>query len=167
MTFAPTKTLPAGSPDRQDDVAAPAAGASQRDDGFSLTEIMVAVFIMGLLATVVLINVLPARDTAMIQKARSDIATLETALEQYRLDMLDYPDGNDGLAALVSEPADTRNAERYRPGGYVSRLPQDPWGNAYQYAYPGERARIEIYSLGADGRPGGEELNADIGNWQQ
>lgn len=144
-----------------------ATPSKAKDDGFSLTEIMVAVFIMGLLATVVLINVLPARDSAMIQKARADIATLESALEQYRLDMLDYPDASSGLSALTSLPPNARNGDRYRTGGYVSRLPEDPWGNAYQYAYPGERSRVEVYSLGADGRPGGDELNADIGNWQR
>lgn len=139
------------------------------EEGFSLTEIMVAVFIMGLLATVVLINVLPARDTAMVSKAKTDIRAFEAALEQYRLDMLDYPSTEQGLEALIEPPTNSERAERYRQGGYLTRsaLPKDPWGNEYQYQYPGEHARVDIYSLGADGRPGGEELNADVGNWEE
>jgi general secretion pathway protein G len=138
------------------------------EEGFSLTEIMVAVFIMGLLATVVLINVLPARDTAMVQKARTDIRALESALQQYRLDMLDYPTTDQGLEALISLPSGVGQAARYRDGGYLTRtkLPVDPWGNPYEYQYPGEHGRFDIYSLGSDGRPGGEELAADVGNWE-
>lgn len=138
------------------------------EEGFSLTEIMVAVFIMGLLATVVLINVLPARDTAMVQKAKTDIRTLESALQQYRLDMLDYPTSDQGLQALITQPSGAAQSARYREDGYLSRskLPVDPWGNPYQYQYPGEHGRFDLFSLGADGRPDGEELNADIGNWE-
>ena len=144
------------------------AAMKKGEEGFSLTEIMVAVFIMGLLATVVLINVLPARDSAMVQKAKTDIRSFESALEQYRLDMLDYPENRVGLQALIDEPTNAEQAGRYREGGYLTRvsLPKDPWGNDYQYRYPGENSRVDIFSLGADGRPGGEDLNADIGNWE-
>lgn len=136
------------------------------DAGFTLTELMVSIFIIGLLATVVLINVLPAMDTSRVEKARADIATLESALEQYRLDMARYPSSEDGLQALIEAPAGADNIERYRDGGYVRRLPEDPWGNPYQYALPGERGRsFDLYSMGADGEVGGEELDADIGNW--
>ncbi len=141
----------------------------KNDDGFSLTEIMVAVFIMGLLATVVLINVLPARDSAMVQKAQTDIRTFESALEQYRLDMLDYPSNEQGLEALIREPTSGNQTSRYRTGGYLTRgsIPNDPWGNPYQYRFPGENGRVDIFSFGADGRPGGEDLDADIGNWEE
>ncbi|MAI89693.1 type II secretion system major pseudopilin GspG [Ponticaulis sp.] len=137
------------------------------DEGFSLTEIMVAVFIMGLLATVVMINVLPSRDRAMVQKARTDILALETALYEYNSDMLEFPSSQQGLEALVEVPNGVNREEMYRDGGYLLRrqIPEDPWGNPYQYRYPGENGRIDVYSLGADGRPGGEDLNADIGNW--
>lgn len=137
------------------------------EEGFSLTEIMVAVFIMGLLATVVMINVLPSRDRAMVQKARTDIQALETALYEYNSDMLTFPTTEQGLEALVEAPTGLNRAELYRQGGYLlrSEIPADPWGNPYQYRNPGERGRIDIFSLGADGRPGGEDLNADVGNW--
>ena len=87
----------------------------------------------------------------------------EQALDAYRLDMREYPSTEDGLQALVEAP---RGAENYREGGYVRRLPDDPWGNPYQYAYPGQHGMLDIWSLGRDGREGGEELDADIGNWQ-
>ncbi|MDM7984395.1 MAG: type II secretion system major pseudopilin GspG [Maricaulis sp.] len=131
--------------------------------GFSLTEIMISVVIMGLLGTVVVLNVLPLREQASVQKARADIATLEQALDAYRLDMRRYPTVEEGLDALVNAP---RDAENYREGGYIRRLPNDPWDNPYQYVYPGENGVFDIYSLGADGREGGEDNDADIGNWQ-
>ncbi len=131
--------------------------------GFSLLEIMIAVVIIGIMGTIVLLNVLPAQDQAMLQKARTDIATLEQALDAYRLDMREYPSSEQGLQALVEAP---RDASNFREGGYVRRLQDDPWGNPYQYAYPGQHGMIDIYSLGADGREGGEGLNADIGNWE-
>jgi general secretion pathway protein G len=131
--------------------------------GFSLTEIMISVVIMGLLGTVVVLNVLPLREQASVQKARADIATLEQALDAYRLDMRRYPTVEEGLDALVNAP---RDADNYREGGYIRRLPNDPWDNPYQYVYPGENGVFDIYSLGADGREGGEDNDADIGNWQ-
>lgn len=134
--------------------------------GFSLIELMVVVVIIGLLATVVVINVLPSRDQAMVEKARADVSVLETALETYRLDNLAYPTAAQGLQALTSAPADLARPERYRQGGYVRRLPTDPWGAAYQYRRPGRDGRaFDIYSLGADGREGGEGYDADVGNW--
>ncbi|OLF71065.1 type II secretion system protein GspG [Maricaulis sp. W15] len=133
--------------------------------GFSLLEIMIAVVIIGIMGTIVLLNVLPAQDQAMLQKARTDIATLEQALDAYRLDMREYPSSEAGLQALVAPPRGV-DAARYRTGGYVRRLQDDPWGNPYQYVYPGQHGMMDIYSLGADGREGGEGLDADIGNWQ-
>jgi general secretion pathway protein G len=128
----------------------------RRDDGesgFTLVELMVVIVIIGLLATVVIINVLPATDKAAITKAKADVATLEQGVEMYRLNKLRYPNGSEGLQAVTAE-------------GYVKRLPKDPWGNAYRYAQPGRDGRqFDIYSYGADGREGGEGQDADIGNW--
>ena len=135
--------------------------------GFTLVEVMVVVVIIGLLATVVVINVLPAQDRAMVEKAGADIAVLEQAVETYRLDNLTFPRTEDGLQALVAPPASLNRPERYRQGGYVRRLPEDPWGNPYQYRQPGRDNRpFEIISLGADGQEGGEGNDADISNWR-
>jgi len=133
--------------------------------GFSLIEVMVTIVIIGLLSTVVLINVLPSRDKAMVEKAKTDIAVLEQAVDTFKLETLTYPRTEDGLDALVSAPASLTNADRFREGGYIRRLPEDPWGNAYRYSYPGRAAAFDVYSFGADGQPGGEGLDADIGNW--
>jgi general secretion pathway protein G len=130
------------------------------EEGFTLVELMVVVVIIGLLATVVMINVLPSQDRAMATKARADIATLEQAMEMYRLDNLSYPPGND-LKALVAPPTGSQGG-RFRPGGYVKSLPTDPWGRPYQLAVPGRSGAFDVYSLGADGAPGGEGENADI-----
>ncbi len=133
--------------------------------GFSLVELMVVIVILGLLSTFVALNVLPNQERAMTEKAKADVARLQQALEMYKLDMLSYPNLEQGLEALVSQPADLNRPERYRQGGYVRSLPEDPWGNPYQYVYPGERGDFDVYSLGADGRIGGEGKDADIGNW--
>jgi len=139
-------------------------GAQQA--GFSLVELMVVVFIMGLLATLIIVNVAPVGDRSRISKARSDIASLESALEQYSLDLYNYPSADQGLAALSSPPQGVDLA-LYRQGGYIRRVQMDPWGNPYQYQIPGTRSggRYDIFSLGADGQPGGEGPDADIGNW--
>lgn len=131
-------------------------------NGFTLVELMVVIFIIGLLATVVIINVLPSQDRAMTTKAQADISILGQALEQYRLDNLTYPSGSDGLNALVSAPAGLAQPARYRRGGYIQRLPDDPWGRPYQYQNPGPDGGPAVFSLGADGAPGGEDENADI-----
>ncbi|MDQ3471990.1 MAG: type II secretion system major pseudopilin GspG [Pseudomonadota bacterium] len=128
--------------------------------GFTLVELMVVIVIIGLLATVVMVNVMPSQDKAMATKAKADIATLEQAMEMYRLDNLTYPSGSDGLNALVSPPAGQGGSSR--PGGYVRSLPTDPWGRPYQLAVPGRAGPFEVYSLGADGAPGGEGEDADI-----
>ncbi|WP_373489132.1 type II secretion system major pseudopilin GspG [Blastomonas sp.] len=130
--------------------------------GFTLVELMVVIFIIGLLATVVVINVLPSQDRAMTEKARSDIATLSQALEMYRLDNLTYPNSSEGLNALTAPPPTLTQPGRYRSGGYIKKLPQDPWGRPYQYISPGQTGAFDLYSLGADGAPGGGNENADI-----
>jgi general secretion pathway protein G len=135
--------------------------------GFTLVELMVVIVIIGLLATVVAINVLPSQDRAMVGKARADISTLEQAIETYRLDNLVFPDDRQGLQALVSAPAGLARPERYRQGGYVRRLPEDPWGNPYQYRRSSAHGgQFDVFSYGADGKEGGEGNDADLGNWQ-
>lgn len=133
----------------------------QQEDGFSLIELMVVIVIIGLLTTVVVINVLPSQDRAMVEKARADVRLLEQAVEMYRMDTLKYPTLEEGIDVLINAP----KSASFRSEGYIKSLPTDPWGNAYQYLYPGERGKFDIFSYGADGRPGGEGLNADIGNW--
>ena len=139
-------------------------GVSNRA-GFTLVEMMVVVVILGLLATVVAINVLPSRDQAMVTKAQADIATLEQAVETYRLDNLDFPAD---LQSLVTAPAGLPNPDRYRQGGYVRRLPEDPWGQPSQYRRPSAHGgQFDIYSYGADRKEGGEGDDADLGNWRR
>ncbi|MCI4645402.1 MAG: type II secretion system major pseudopilin GspG [Hyphomonadaceae bacterium] len=135
------------------------------ESGFTLTELMVTVFIMGLLATVVLVNVIGNVDTSRVQKARADIALLESSLDRYRLQMFNYPSTEQGLEALVTMPSGA-NAGNFPADGFIRRLPLDPWGNPYQYENPGQFGPIDIYSYGADGQLGGEDLDADIGNWE-
>ncbi|WP_445949295.1 type II secretion system major pseudopilin GspG, partial [Sphingorhabdus sp.] len=127
-------------------------------NGFTLVEMMVTLFILALLTTIVAINVLPNQDKAMVQKAKADIAVLGQALETYRLDNLTYPDVGAGLQALVTPPT----ASGMRTEGYIKKLPMDPWNRPYQYSMPGKNGAFDIYSLGADGAPGGENENADI-----
>jgi general secretion pathway protein G len=134
----------------------------ESEDGFTLIELLVVIVIIGLLGTIVAINVFGALGTSNVAKAKADIATLESALEQYRLDNLTYPSTSDGLNSLMSPPAGLAQPERYRQGGYIKKLPNDPWGQAYQYAAPGRKGAFDIYSLGADKQTGGEGENADI-----
>ena len=136
-----------------------------RRNGFTLVELMVVIVIIGLLATIVALNVLPSGDTARIQKAKADIATIENGLELYRLQLGSYPTTAQGLAALTAAPAGV-DAARYQRGGYIKRLPDDPWSRPYQYASPGQHGEVDVWTLGADGKEGGEGINADIGSWQ-
>lgn len=141
-----------------------AARKRRKRQGFTLVELMVVIVIIGLLATVVAINVLPSQDRAMVGKAKADISVLEQAIETYRLDNLTFPED---LNALVTAPANLAQPERYRQGGYVRRLPEDPWGNPYQYRRQSAHGgQFDVYSLGADGKEGGEGNDADLGNWQ-
>lgn len=140
--------------------------AQRGEEGFTLVELMVVIVILGLLATIVAINVLPATGKANTEKAKADIATIEQALEMYRLDNFTYPSSTDGLQALVGPPPGMAQPQRYRQGGYIKRLPNDPWGNPYRYTFPGQHGAFDVFSYGADNKEGGEGENADLGNWQ-
>ena len=136
-----------------------------REGGFTLIEIMVVVIIIGLLAAVIVPQVVDKVDQAKMTRAKSDIQALEAALTMFRLDNSRYPTTDQGLSALVTQPTDPA-IRHWRPGGYVPRLSKDPWGNDYQYTSPGTHSKdYDLYSLGADGQPGGEGVDADIGNW--
>lgn len=137
--------------------------ATKKERGFTLLEIMVVVVILGILASVVVPNLLGNKEKADQQKAITDIVSLENALDMYKLDNSVYPTTDQGLEALVSEP--NPKPRNYRDGGYIRRLPNDPWGNPYQYLSPGEHSTIDLFTLGADGQEGGEGVAADVGNW--
>ena len=134
-----------------------------KEAGFSLVELLVTVSIMALLATAVVISVGPVLGKSRIDRARSDIAALESGLEQYSFDMFNYPGADSGLAALKTPPSGDK-ADQYRPGGYIKRIQQDPWGNDYHYTVPGLRSgsAYDVFSAGPDGEPGNDD---DIGNW--
>lgn len=138
---------------------------ARRSRGFTLIEIMVVVVILAILAAAVVPRIMDRPDEARITKARQDIRVLESALELYRLDNFNYPSTQQGLEALVQQPSGDPPARNWKSGGYIKSLPKDPWGNDYQYLSPGTRGEIDIYSLGSDGRPGGTDSAADIGNW--
>ena len=135
--------------------------------GFSFIEILVVLVIMGLLISVVAPTVLNSADDARIQKAQADFKSIETALKIYRLDNFVYPSTEQGLEALVSPSTLAPEPRNFKRGGYLSELPLDPWGRPYLYLSPGEYRETDIYSLGSDGLPGGENQNADIGNWKE
>ena len=133
--------------------------------GFTLIEVMVVVIILGILAAVVVPRVMDRPQEARITKAKQDIRALKSALDLYKLDNYRYPSTDQGLEALVEKPSGTPEPRNWKSGGYMDRLPKDPWGNPYQYLNPGTHGEVDVYSLGADGRPGGEGPDADIGNW--
>lgn len=138
-----------------------------RQQGFTLIEIMVVVVILGILAAVVVPRVMDRPDQARLSKAQNDIRAIESALNLYRLDNFDYPTTEQGLRALVTRPTGSDAPRNWRAGGYLDRLQKDPWGNDYQYMRPGRDSReFDLFSTGADGRPGGTGSAADIGNWE-
>jgi len=133
--------------------------------GFTLIEIMVVVVILGILAAVVVPNIMGRPDDARITKAKQDIRVLESQLNLYKLDNYSYPTTQQGLESLVTKPAGDPEPRNYKSGGYIKSLPKDPWGNPYQYLQPGTRGELDLFSLGADNQPGGEGPAGDIGNW--
>lgn len=138
---------------------------SSGQQGFTLLEILIVVAIIAILAAVVAPKIIGRVDDAQISKVKSDVNALESALDLYRLDNFQYPSTDQGLEALVEKPSGDPEPRNWKSGGYIKRLEQDPWGNNYQYLYPGEHGEVDIYSLGEDGQPGGEGLAADVGNW--
>ena len=135
--------------------------------GFTLIEIMVVVVIISVLIGLVAPNILGRVDEARVTAAQTDIATIEQALEMYRLDNYRYPTTDQGLQALVEKPSVSPQAKNWNPEGYLkkNKLPKDPWSGDYLYLSPGTNGPFDLYSLGADGREGGEGYDADIGNW--
>ena len=137
-----------------------------RRSGFTLIEIMVVVVILAILAALIVPKVMSRPDEARVIAAQQDVAAILQALKLYRLDNLRYPTTEQGLAALVARPTLAPVPPNWKAGGYLERLPKDPWGNAYQYLNPGVRGEIDVFSLGADGAPGGDGFDADIGSWR-
>ena len=132
--------------------------------GFTLLEIIVVVAIIAILASYIAPKVAGRVDDARISKAKSDIRVLESSLEMYKLDNFSYPSSEQGLEALINKPSGD-NSKNWREGGYIKKLNKDPWGNDYQYRFPGDNGEFDVYSLGADASPGGDGEAADIGNW--
>lgn len=126
---------------------------------------MVVVIILGILAALVVPNVIGRTDEARVTAAKQDLNTILQALKLYRMDNFRYPTTDQGLAALYAPPQTEPMPRNWKPGGYLERLPKDPWGNGYQYRSPGVHGEVEVFSFGADGKPGGEGGDADIGSW--
>lgn len=135
------------------------------DAGFSLIELMVVVVILSILAVVIVPRVIDRPDQARIARVKSDLAALSAAVNLYRLDNFIYPTTEQGLEALVQAPSVAPLAPNFSAGGYIDRIPKDPWGHKYQYLSPGVHGAFDILSYGADGVAGGSGINADIGTW--
>lgn len=138
---------------------------SQKQSGFTLMEILIVVVIISILAISVVPQFLDQPDNARIAATKADIRNIETSLSMYKMDNFNYPSTSQGLQALVQKPSGSPEAKNWKPGGYIVKLQNDQWGNPYQYLNPGNHGAIDIYSFGADGQPGGDGVNADIGNW--
>jgi len=130
--------------------------------GFTLIEIMVVVVILGILAALVAPNVIGRIGDAQSNAAKADIRAIESAMKLYRMDNFKYPTTDQGIDALVQRPADAKN---WPTGGYLDKMPKDPWGEPYRYLSPGQNGEIDVFTLGADNAPGGEGVDADVGNW--
>ncbi len=135
---------------------------TRNQGGFTLLEIMVVIVILGVLSAMIVPNLLGNKEKADKQKVVSDVIALENAMDMYKLDNSRYPTTDQGLEALVSKPDGSPEPRNYREDGYIKRLPEDPWGNAYLLTSPGEHGKIDIFSTGLDGEEGTDD---DIGNW--
>jgi general secretion pathway protein G len=133
--------------------------------GFTLIEVMIVIVILGVLAALIVPKVMGRPDEARMAAARQDIFTIMQSLKLYKLDNRRYPTTEQGLAALVQKPSQAPLPQNWSAGGYLERLPNDPWGQPYQYLNPGLHGEIDVMSFGADGQPGGQGVDADIGNW--
>ncbi|MHB1677361.1 MAG: type II secretion system major pseudopilin GspG [Sulfuriferula sp.] len=134
--------------------------------GFTLIEVMVVILILGILAALIVPKIMSRPDEARRVAAKQDIGAIMQALKLYRLDNLIYPTTEQGLQALVKKPDTAPIPGNWKSNGYLERLPQDPWGNPYQYLNPGVHGKIDVFSLGADGTQGGKDNDADIGSWE-
>ena len=146
------------------EVRRPTARGARRARGFTLIELLVVLVIIGVLAALIVPNVLSRADEARVTAAKTDVNNLMQALKLYRLDNQRYPSAEQGLQALVAKPRAGPAPANWKP--YLEKLPNDPWGHPYQYVNPGVKGEVDVFSFGADGRSGGEGNDADVGSWQ-
>lgn len=137
-----------------------------QQQGFTLIEIMVVIVILGILGAMIVPNILGRTEETRITAAKGDIRAIGNALDLYRLDNFNYPSTDQGLEALVTKPSGFPEPKNWNPDGYLPKLPADPWGNPYQYISPGSHGHYDLYSLGADGKEGGEDDGKDILSWE-
>ena len=139
----------------------PMPSLRRSERGLTLIEVMIVVVILGIIATITVVQLSDEPDRARVAKAKTDMRSIETALELYRLDNYSYPAGDQGLHALVAPRSGGLSSS-----GYMKKVPLDPWNNEYVYQFPGDHGPFDLYSLGRDGSEGGEGVDAEIGNWQ-
>lgn len=139
---------------------------NRKQQGFSLIELVVVIVILGILASLVAPQIMGNVDKALVQQAKTDMKSIETALKLYKLDNFNYPTTEQGLEALVSKTSIPPEPRNFKKDGYLDRLPKDPWGRDYIYISPGDHGDFDIVTYGRDGVPGGEGQDADIGNWE-
>ncbi|HLE93210.1 MAG TPA: type II secretion system major pseudopilin GspG [Sulfuricaulis sp.] len=143
----------------------PTSGIKRLSNGFTLIEILVVVVILSVLAVLIVPRIMDRPDEARVIAAKSDVRAIISALKLYKLDSGVYPSTEQGLQALVKKPETGEIPRNWKSSGYLDRMPRDPWKNDYQYLNPGLHGDIDVFSFGADGQPGGEGVNADIGSW--